>query len=73
MEEAAEHPHNVARGTFINNAGMTQAGPAPRFSRTGAEVAGPAAHAGQHTDDVLGGFGFSPDQITDLRSSGAVA
>ena len=73
MEEAVEHPHNVARGTFIDNAGMTQAGPAPRFSRTEPEVAGPAAHAGQHTDEILTDFGFTADQIMSLRDSGAVA
>jgi hypothetical protein len=53
MEEATGHPHNVARNTFIDNAGMTQAAPAPRFSRTEAAVAGPAAHAGEHTEEVL--------------------
>ena len=73
MEEAALHPHNVARGTFIDNAGMTQAGPAPRFSRTTPTVAGPAAHAGQHTDGVLQQFGYDEAQIADLKSSGAVA
>ncbi len=73
MEEATEHPHNVARKTFIDNAGMTQAGPAPRFSRTEAEVAGPAAHAGEHTEQVLADFGFEPDDIAALRHSGAVA
>jgi alpha-methylacyl-CoA racemase len=73
MEEATEHPHNVARGTFVDNAGMIQAGPAPRFSRTEAEVAGPAAHAGQHSDEVLSRFGFSAEQIDGLRASGAVA
>lgn len=32
--EAAEHPHLVARGTFIRGEGGLQASPAPRFSRT---------------------------------------
>ena len=73
MEEATEHPHNVARGTFIDNAGMTQAGPAPRFSRTEPAVRGPAAHVGQHTDEVLADFGFGPDDVSALKKSGAVA
>lgn len=73
MEEAPQHPHNVARGTFIDNAGMTQAGPAPRFSRTEPKVAGPAAHAGQHTDEVLDRFGFGDEEISRLRAAGAVA
>ncbi len=34
MEEAPLHPHNLARGTFVELAGVTQAAPAPRFSHT---------------------------------------
>lgn len=34
MDEAPQHPHMVARGTFIEVAGLTQPSPAPRFSRT---------------------------------------
>ena len=34
MEEAPHHPHNVARGSFIEIDGVVQPGPAPRFSRT---------------------------------------
>jgi alpha-methylacyl-CoA racemase len=32
MAEAAAHPHNVARGTFIDRDGVIQPAPAPRFS-----------------------------------------
>ncbi|THD37658.1 MAG: CoA transferase [Sphingomonas sp.] len=32
MAEAAEHPHNVARGTFVEREGVLQPAPAPRFS-----------------------------------------
>ncbi|MDH3705123.1 MAG: CoA transferase [Acidimicrobiia bacterium] len=72
-DEAAAHPHNAERGTFVDIAGVVQPGPAPRFSRTGAEVSRPPAHAGQHTDEVLTDFGFTPDRIASLRASGAVA
>src|SRR6185312_11532906 len=34
MAEAAEHPHNQARNTFIEVEGLGQPGPAPRFSRS---------------------------------------
>ena len=34
MSEAAEHPHNVARATFVEVDGVKQPAPAPRFSRT---------------------------------------
>ncbi|WP_213957709.1 CaiB/BaiF CoA-transferase family protein [Variovorax sp. dw_954] len=33
-DEAPAHPHNVARGTFVNVGGVVQPAPAPRFSRT---------------------------------------
>ncbi|MGY1717999.1 CoA transferase [Blastococcus sp. SYSU DS0552] len=33
-EEAAVHPHLVARGTYAELGGVQQASPAPRFSRT---------------------------------------
>ena len=73
MDEATEHPHNVARQTFVNEFGLTQAAPAPRFSRTEPELAMPAPHPGQHTDDVLAQFGFDADDIDKLRQTGAVA
>ncbi|HRE42338.1 MAG TPA: CaiB/BaiF CoA-transferase family protein [Terricaulis sp.] len=34
MAEAPNHPHNRARGAFIELDGVTQPAPAPRFSRT---------------------------------------
>jgi len=33
-DEAPAHPHNVARGTFVERDGVVQPAPAPRFSRT---------------------------------------
>jgi alpha-methylacyl-CoA racemase len=73
IPEAVEHPHNVARGTFVEVAGLTQPGPAPRFSRTVPAVARPPAHAGQHTDEVLAAAGFDAERIAKLREAGAVA
>jgi len=57
MGEAAEHPHNVERGTFLNVNGALQPAPAPRFSRTTAEISRPSAHPGQHTAEVLREWG----------------
>ena len=34
LTEAPQHPHNVARGTFVDEGGMIQPAPAPRFSAT---------------------------------------
>jgi alpha-methylacyl-CoA racemase len=72
MAEAPHHPHNVARGTFTEVAGVSQAAPAPRFSRTPGSIDRPPAHAGQHTDEVLADWGFGTDEIAALREAGAV-
>lgn len=34
MDEAVQHPHNRARGTYLDLDGVTHPAPAPRFSRT---------------------------------------
>ena len=72
IPEAYEHPHNQFRNAFSEVAGMRQPAPAPRFDRTVPEIAGPPAHPGQHTDEVLAGFGFDDDEIAKLRAAGAV-
>ncbi len=38
MAEAPSHPHNAARGTFIEVGGVMQPAPAPRYSLTVADV-----------------------------------
>ena len=73
MEEAPQHPHNIARGTFVERNGVTQPRPAPRFSRTDSEIQRPPAHAGQHTDELLADLGYSAEEIAALREAGSVA
>ena len=74
MDEAAQHPHNVERGTFVEVAGITQPAPAPRFDRTPGEVQRPPSHPGQHTDEILAEWlGADTDRIVSLRSDGTVA
>jgi len=74
MDEAPKHPHNVQRGTFVELNGVVQPAPAPRFSATPGEVQRPPAHAGQHTDEILGDWlGLGADEVADLRASGTVA
>ncbi len=72
MGEAAEHPHNVARGTFVELGGMMQPAPAPRFSRTSPEVERLPAHAGQHTREALADWGLAAERIDELLAAGAV-
>jgi alpha-methylacyl-CoA racemase len=72
VEEAARHPHNVARRTFITVNGVEQNAPAPRFSRTQAETPEAPRRPGEDTDAVLADAGFSPKQIEELRAVGAL-
>jgi alpha-methylacyl-CoA racemase len=72
MSEAAQHPHNVARNTFIEVAGVTQPAPAPRYSRSATDLPTAPAHAGQHTRAVLGDWGVDAVRIDTLISSGAI-
>jgi alpha-methylacyl-CoA racemase len=70
--EAPEHPHNRARGTFVEIDGVVQPAPAPRFSRTPAVVArGPSA-AGEDTREALAAWGIPEHDIAALIASGAV-
>jgi alpha-methylacyl-CoA racemase len=71
--EAIGHPHNVARGTFVDVAGVIQPGPAPRFSLTPGEIRRPPSHAGQHTDEILAEAGLDAEAVVALRAAGAVA
>ena len=72
MSEAAQHPHNVERGTFVDIAGTTQPAPAPRYSKTPAEISAPPAHPGQHTTEILRDWGFDAARIEALLASHAV-
>ena len=73
LAEAARHPHNVARGTFVTVDGIEQHAPAPRFSRSSAAPITPPRAAGADTTSVLREAGFSDAEIERLRESGAVS
>ena len=72
LQEAPQHPHNLARQSFVEIDGVTQPAPAPRFSRTPTTVQAPAAMAGEHSEEILNDWGFTPDEILALRQSGAI-
>lgn len=72
LGEAARHPHNVARGTFVTVNGVEQNAPAPRFSRTHTAPVQAPHRAGEDTDAVLSEAGFSQQEIDRLRAAGAL-
>ncbi|MGZ8764736.1 MAG: CoA transferase, partial [Acidimicrobiia bacterium] len=69
---AVDHPHIKARKTVVNEYGLDQPAPAPRFSRTPGTIQGPPAWPGQHTDEVLADWGFAPADVAKLRETGAI-
>jgi alpha-methylacyl-CoA racemase len=72
FDDAPEHPHNLARGTFTEVAGVKQPAPAPRFSETRSEIASAPPDLGQDTDSVLAAAGYSEAQLTNLRGQGVI-
>ncbi|WP_281351744.1 CaiB/BaiF CoA transferase family protein [Nocardioides piscis] len=69
LAEATQHPHLVARETFVDSAGITQPAPAPRFSRTPATISMPPGGPGGHTRDALAAWGI--EDVDALIESGA--
>ena len=72
FDEAPQHPHNKARGTFTEVAGVTQPAPAPRFSETESGIASPPPQVGQHTDAILSAAGYSAADRAALREKGVI-
>jgi alpha-methylacyl-CoA racemase len=72
MDEAPAHPHNLARSTFVELAGVTQPAPAPRFSATPGAIQGPPAKIGADNHQALADWGFSAEAIGALRAAGAL-
>ena len=71
-EEAARHPHNVARGIFSEHGGMLQANPAPRFAGFERSAPGVVPRRGEHTDEILRTAGCTASEITALRADRVV-
>jgi alpha-methylacyl-CoA racemase len=73
LAEVASHPHNRARGVYVDADGVLQPAPAPKLSRTPGAIGGPPPTPGQHTDVALADWGFDAARIARLREAGAVA
>jgi alpha-methylacyl-CoA racemase len=72
MSEAVDHPQIRARNTIVDDYGVEQPAPAPRFSRTPGAIQGPPPWPGQHTDEALADWGFTLAELEKLRETGAV-
>ena len=73
MKEAPDHPHNKARDSFVDIAGVTQPAPAPRLSRTPGAIQNPPPLLGENTRECLSQLGLPTNEIDRLIESGAVS
>jgi alpha-methylacyl-CoA racemase len=73
MSEAPDHPHNVARRTFVEIDGVRQPAPAPRFSRTPAAVPNPPGRRRVDGTAPLADWGVATDLIQGAVGAGALA
>lgn len=71
--EAPEHPHNRERQTFVEVDGAVQPAPAPRFSRTTAEISHGPRRPGEDSLAVLRDAGFSDDEVDALQKRHVVS
>ena len=72
LEEAPNHPHNQDRDTFVDFEGVTQPAPAPRFSRTQGKIQSSASLIGENSEEILGKWGFTNDQINNMRDNNTI-
>ncbi|NKF25190.1 CoA transferase [Pseudomonas sp. BGM005] len=68
FHEAPLHPHNIARGTFVEIDGVLQPAPAPRLSRTPGVAGRVAPH--EDTAGLLANMGVSPERISQWTQNG---
>jgi alpha-methylacyl-CoA racemase len=72
MSEAPSHPHNAARGTFIEVGGHLQPAPAPRYSATATAAPTVPPRTGADTEALLAGLGYDAGRIAALKAAGAI-
>lgn len=68
FDEVKEHPQNKARQSFIEDQGVLQPAPAPRFSRTQPEMRYSPPIRGEHNETALKDWGFQAEEIEALKS-----
>jgi alpha-methylacyl-CoA racemase len=73
MAEAPHHPHNVARGAFIDIDNVLQPAPAPRFSRTPSGRPTPPHASGEGSRSALADWGIAEERVDALFACRALA
>ncbi|MEM6626012.1 MAG: CoA transferase, partial [Pseudomonadota bacterium] len=72
LEEAPKHAHNAARETFVEEFGIVQPAPAPRFSRTPGAVQGIPPGIGEHSDSAFEDWGVDAKDLARFRAAEAL-
>jgi alpha-methylacyl-CoA racemase len=62
---------NLERGIFVENDGVTQPGPTPRFSRTPGRLDLPPPRAGEHSQVILDEWEIDADLVQQARDAAA--
>jgi alpha-methylacyl-CoA racemase len=71
-DEAPANEHNKARRVFVTHDGLTQPAPAPKFSRTPAQIGRRPPVPGEHSVEILRHWGVPADRESRWLRSGAV-
>ena len=71
LQEAPQHPHNVARGSYTQVGNATVAAPAPRFSATPGATR-ELTTVGADSAALLAEAGYTEAELGELRASGAI-
>jgi alpha-methylacyl-CoA racemase len=72
LREAADHPHNRDRGTFVEVGLLRRPAPSPRFSATPSSVAAAPGRRDREAAPMLARFGLGEEDIDALVKSGAM-
>jgi alpha-methylacyl-CoA racemase len=71
LDEALHHPHNVARGSYVDVAGAAMPGPVPQFSATPGAI-GEIHEVGADSAALLDELGYDAGAVEELRAAGAI-
>jgi alpha-methylacyl-CoA racemase len=75
LDEAVDHPHAVARSSYVplDDSPFPQPAVAPRFSRSRTPVPSAAVLPGAHTREILAERGYDRTVVDELLAAGVVA
>jgi len=72
IDEAPEHPFNAERHVYVEEDGVVQPGPVPRFSRTAAVISKTPSAPGEDTRAALAAWGIDEGIVEQLLEHGAL-